>query len=70
MLRAILGSSILGLKKAVERRPSWRARDVLPDNLFNLYAKRIVRELDVAVMDAMKETLSDKAITQMLAEWQ
>jgi hypothetical protein len=70
MLRAILGSSMLGLKKAVERRLSWRARDVLPDNLFNLYAKRIVRELGVAVMDAMKETLSDKAITQMLAEWQ
>jgi len=47
-----------------------RARGVLPNNLFNPDAKRIVRELDVAVMDALKEMLSDKAITQMLAEWQ
>jgi hypothetical protein len=61
----------VGLKKAVELRLGRRARGALPDNLFNLYAKRIVRELDVAVMDALKkETLSDKAITQMLAECQ
>lgn len=61
----------VGLKKAVERRLGRRARGVLPDNLFNLDAERIVRELDMAVMDALKkEMLSDKAITQMLVEWQ
>jgi hypothetical protein len=60
----------VGLKKAVERRLGRRARGVLPDNLFDADAERIVGELDVAVMDALKETLSDKAITQMLAEWQ
>jgi hypothetical protein len=43
---------------------------IWPDNLFNPDAKRIVRELDVAVMDALKEMPSDMAITQMLAEWQ
>jgi len=48
----------VGLKKAVEWRLGRRARGVLPDNLFNPDAKRIVRELEVAVMDALKETLS------------
>jgi hypothetical protein len=61
----------VGLKNAVERRLGRRARGVLPDNLFTPYAEKIVKELDVAVVDALKkEPLSDNAITQMLAEWQ
>ena len=50
--------------------PRLQARGALPDNLFNPYAEKIVKELGAAVVDALKEPLSDNAITQMLAECQ
>ena len=61
----------VGLKEAVEQRLGQGARGLLPNNLFNPYAEEIVKELDEAVMDALrKKPLGDKAIMQMLAEWQ
>ena len=61
----------VGLKNAVELRLGRRTRGVLPHNVFNPYAKNIVKDLDQAVMEALKkEPLSHKDITQMLAEWQ
>jgi hypothetical protein len=61
----------VGLKNAIERRLGRRTTGVLPHNVFNPYAKNIVKDLDQAVMKALKkEPLNDKDITQMLAEWQ